>query len=55
MANHSKLSNKHVTSLMSEQQIDAVKCIYARGIDPRSFGTTFPALSHQKKAILGYG
>jgi hypothetical protein len=39
-------------ALISEQQIDAVKRIYAGAVDLKAFGTVFPSLSHQKKPIL---
>ena len=49
MGNMSKLVAQ---PLIQEQMVDAVKRMYARTVDRKQFGTTFPALSHQKKPIL---
>ena len=46
------MSKQATNALVHEQQIDAIKRLYAREITDDRFGSQFPSLSHQKKHIL---
>jgi hypothetical protein len=52
MASTGELSKQARSALVSEQQVDAVKRIYARSIDLKSFPSKFPSLSHLKKQLF---